>query len=158
MEAFQESQNIQLPQQQLEAAESTPTRPRKSAERPREPSPAGDRRSDRSHRESLGRQQRDREEQGRVRSRSRHTRATRSGVVELLVTARDNSDNHPRETIHVRGNTVSVFDHLGRPGIHRHLGRKRFVDKPTKVDHDQNKLDHLQQQLDQLVGQQYGFE
>ncbi|GMN66037.1 hypothetical protein TIFTF001_035104 [Ficus carica] len=59
------------------------------------------------------------EEPSRVRSRSRHTRITRSRAVEPPAIARDYPDNHLREIVNVRGSTTSVFDSLGRPGIYR---------------------------------------
>ncbi|GMN53919.1 hypothetical protein TIFTF001_023048 [Ficus carica] len=87
------------------------------ASRPQNPSPTGDRRSDRSNRESLERQQRDgNEEPGRVRSRSRHTQATRSGATEPLVDTRNHLNSNQREAMNVRRNTTSVFDRLGKPG------------------------------------------
>ncbi|GMN38402.1 hypothetical protein TIFTF001_007643 [Ficus carica] len=70
-----------------------------------------------------------------------------------------NPDDRRRETVNVKGSTTSVFDRLGRPEIHRRIGRERSVDKPAKdEDYSQNRLDQLQRQLDQLVGQQYGMD
>ncbi|GMN60139.1 hypothetical protein TIFTF001_029226 [Ficus carica] len=70
-----------------------------------------------------------------------------------------NPDNRRRETVNARGSTTSVFDRLGRPGVHRCIGRERSVDKPAKEEgYNQNRLDQLQRQLDQLVGQQYGMD
>ncbi|GMN46311.1 hypothetical protein TIFTF001_015481 [Ficus carica] len=61
-----------------------------------------------------------------------------------------------RETVNIKGSTTSVFNRLGRPGVHRRIGRERSVDKPVKdEDYNQNRLDQLQRQLDQLVGQQF---
>ncbi|GMN33649.1 hypothetical protein TIFTF001_041936 [Ficus carica] len=70
-----------------------------------------------------------------------------------------NPDDRRRETVNVKGSTTSVFDRLGRPKVHRRIGRERSVDKPAKdEDYIQNRLDQLQRQLDQLVGQQYGMD
>ncbi|GMN38330.1 hypothetical protein TIFTF001_007563 [Ficus carica] len=70
-----------------------------------------------------------------------------------------NPDNWRRETVNVRGSTTSVFDRLGRPGVHRRIGRERSVDKPAKEEgYNQNRLDQRQRQLDQLVGQHYGMD
>ncbi|GMN30318.1 hypothetical protein TIFTF001_044475 [Ficus carica] len=120
-----EAHNIQLPPVQQEAAESTQSRPPRSASRPRNPLPTGNR-SGRSNRENLGRQQRDgNEDPGRVCLRSRHTQATRSGAAEPLAAARNHPDNNLGEAENVRRNTTSVFDRLGRPGIHQRLARER---------------------------------
>ncbi|GMN20212.1 hypothetical protein TIFTF001_043029 [Ficus carica] len=51
MEAFRDTHNAQLPQQRTEAAESTPSRPPRSASRRCDPSPTAAR-SSRSHREN----------------------------------------------------------------------------------------------------------
>ncbi|GMN64580.1 hypothetical protein TIFTF001_033649 [Ficus carica] len=119
---------VQFPEQPPEAAESTPSRPPRSGSRPRNPSPTGTRGSDRTRRESPRRQQQERADPSRVRSRSRHSQATRSAAAEP-----------PAAT-----------------GVHRRIDRERSVDKPAKVeDYNQNRLDQLQRQLDQLVGQQY---
>ncbi|GMN63872.1 hypothetical protein TIFTF001_032942 [Ficus carica] len=154
-----EAHNVQLPLAQQEAAKSTPSKPPRSASRPRNPSPTGDR-SGRSNRESLEWQQRDKNEDlGRVRSRSRHTQATRSGAADPLAATRDHPDNNRGEAENVQRNTTSVFDRLGRPGIYRRLGREHSVDKSAiEENHDRRRLDHLQRQLDQLVGQQYVME
>ncbi|GMN33508.1 hypothetical protein TIFTF001_044803 [Ficus carica] len=138
--------------------ESTPTRPLGLVGQLQNLSPAADRRSDRTNRESLRRQQRD-EDPGRVRLRSRHTQATRSVAAEPLATTRHDPDHHRRETVNVRGSTTSVFDRLGRPGTSRQWFRDHSIDKPVKEEKgNQNRLDHLQRQLDQLMGQQYGRE
>ncbi|GMN46953.1 hypothetical protein TIFTF001_016135 [Ficus carica] len=109
--------------------------------------------------ESPRRQQLDRADPSRVRSRSRHSQATRSAAAEPPDTTGGMPGGRARETINVRGSTTSVFDRLGRPGVHRRIGRERSVDKPAKdEDNNQNRLDQLQRQLDQLVGQQYGMD
>nr|GMN22729.1 hypothetical protein TIFTF001_047477 [Ficus carica] len=147
---------VQFPEQPPEAAESTPSRPPRSGSRPRNPSPTGARGSDRTRRESPRRQQQERADPSRVRSRSRHSQATRSAAAEPPAATGGMLGGQARETINVRGNTTSVFDRLGRPGVHRRIGRERSVDKPAKdEDYNQNRLDQLQRQLDQLVGQQY---
>ncbi|GMN20723.1 hypothetical protein TIFTF001_043157 [Ficus carica] len=70
-----------------------------------------------------------------------------------------NPKDRRRETVNVRESTTSVFDRLGKPGVHRRIGWERSVDKPAKdEDYNQNRLDQLQRQLDQLVGQQYGMD
>ncbi|GMN21561.1 hypothetical protein TIFTF001_043341 [Ficus carica] len=150
---------VRLPEQPPEVAESTPSRPPRSDSRPRNPSPTGGRGSDRARRESPRRQQQERADPSRVRSRSRHSLATRSAAAEPPATTRGVPGDRARETINVRGSTTSVFDRLGRPGVHRRIGRERSVDKPAKdEDNNQNRLDQLQRQLDQLVGQQYGMD
>ncbi|GMN20743.1 hypothetical protein TIFTF001_043160 [Ficus carica] len=150
---------VRLPEQPPEVAESTPSRPPRSDSRPRNPSPTGGRGSDRARRESPRRQQRERADPSRVRSRSRHSLATRSAAAEPPATTRGVPGDRARETINVRGSTTSVFDRLGRPGVHRRIGRERSVDKPAKdEDNNQNRLEQLQRQLDQLVGQQYGMD
>ncbi|GMN39656.1 hypothetical protein TIFTF001_008883 [Ficus carica] len=79
--------------------------------------------SNRSNQEGLGRQQRDgNEDPSRVRSRSRHTQAIRTGAAEPLATARDNPDRDRGEAEDVRRNATSVFDPLGRPGIYQRIG------------------------------------
>ncbi|GMN22284.1 hypothetical protein TIFTF001_043490 [Ficus carica] len=148
-----------FPEQPPEAAESTPSRPPRSGSRPRNPSPTGARGSDRTRRESPRRQQQERADPSRVRSRSRHSQATRSAATEPPAATGGMPGGRARETINVRGSTTSVFDRLGRPGVHRRIGRERSVDKPAKDEnYNQNRLDQLQRQLDQLVGQQYGMD
>ncbi|GMN70838.1 hypothetical protein TIFTF001_055477, partial [Ficus carica] len=150
---------VRLPEQPPEVAESTPSRPPRSGSRPRNPSPTGGRGSDRERRESPRRQQQEQTDPSRVRSRSRHSLATRSAAAEPPAATRGVPVDRARETINVRGSTTSVFDRLGRPGVHRRIGRERLVDKPAKdEDNNQNRLDQLQRQLDQLVGQQYGMD
>ncbi|GMN49737.1 hypothetical protein TIFTF001_018895 [Ficus carica] len=150
---------VRLPEQPPEVAESTPSRPLRSDSRPRNPSPTGGRGSDRARRESPRRQQQERADPSRVRSRSRHSLATRSAAAEPPAATRGVPGDRARDTINVRGSTTSVFDRLGRPGVHRRIGRERSVDKPAKdEDNNQNRLDQLQRQLDQLVGQQYGMD
>ncbi|GMN70209.1 hypothetical protein TIFTF001_039254 [Ficus carica] len=150
---------VQFPEQPPEAAESTPSRPPRSGSRPRNHSPTGGRGSDRTHRESPRRQQQERADPSRVRSRSRHSQATRSAAAEPQAATGGMPGDRVRETVNVRGSTTSVFDRLGKPGVHRRIGRERYVDKPAKdEDYNQNRLDQLQQQLDQLVGQQYGMD
>ncbi|GMN25112.1 hypothetical protein TIFTF001_045916, partial [Ficus carica] len=51
----------------------------------------------------------------RVRSRSRHSLATRSAAAEPPATTRGVPGDRARETINVRGSTTSVFDRLGGP-------------------------------------------
>ncbi|GMN19976.1 hypothetical protein TIFTF001_045266 [Ficus carica] len=149
---------VQFPEQPPEVAESTLSRPPRSGSRPRNPSPTGGRGSDRTRRESPRLQQQERADPSRVRSRSRHSQATRSAAAEPPVTTGGMPGDRVRETVNVRGSTTSVFDRLGRPGVHRRIGRERSVDKPAKnEDYNQNRLDQLQRQLDQLVGQQYGM-
>ncbi|GMN54060.1 hypothetical protein TIFTF001_023183 [Ficus carica] len=139
-----------------EVAESTPSRPPRSGSRQRNPSPTGSRGNHRTRRESPRRQPQEWAEQSRVRSRSCHSQATRSVAAEPPAVTGGNPDDRRRETVNVRGNTTSVFDRLGRPGVHQRIGRERFVDKPAKdEDYNQNRLDQLQRQLDQLVGQQF---
>ncbi|GMN69159.1 hypothetical protein TIFTF001_038210 [Ficus carica] len=150
---------VQFPEEPPEVAESTPSRPPRSSSRPRNPSPTGDRGSDRTHRESPRRQPQERADPSRVRSRSRHSQATRSAAAEPPAVTGDMPGDRVRETVNVKGSTTSVFDRLGRPGVHRRIGRERSVDKPAKdEDYNQNRLDQLQRQLDQLVGQQYGMD
>ncbi|GMN47479.1 hypothetical protein TIFTF001_016657 [Ficus carica] len=150
---------VQFPDQPPEVAESTPSRPIRSGSRPRNPSPTGGRGSDRTRRESPRRQQQERADPSRVRSRSRHSRATRSAAAEPPAVTGGIPSDRVRETVNIRGSTTSVFDRLGRPGVHWRIGRERSVDKPAKdEDYNQNRLDHLQRQLDQLVGHQYGLD
>ena len=167
MEALRESRNAQPPREEPEAAESTPTRPARTASRPRNHSPSGDRRSHRSNRESPTRPHPAEAEPSRVRSRSRRTRTAPHGVAEHQAGPRSHPDDladagYPEDphvdAVNVRGST-SVFDRLGGPAIYRRLGRERSVDKPAKEENrGESRLDHLQRQLDQLVGQQYGLE
>ncbi|GMN30718.1 hypothetical protein TIFTF001_041495 [Ficus carica] len=158
MEAFHDTHNVQLPQWQPEEAESTPSRPPRSASRRRDLSPTAAR-SGRSHRESAGRQQREEGEPSRMRSRSRRWRINLSEVPEHLDPTGDNPDDDRREVINVRRNTPSVFDRLGRLEIYRRLGREGSVDKPAEREsRDQSRLDYLQRQIDRLVRQQYGLE
>ncbi|GMN61765.1 hypothetical protein TIFTF001_030860 [Ficus carica] len=83
----------------------------------------------------------------------------RSGAAKPPVMTGGYPDNRRRDTVNIRGSTTSVFDHLGRPGVHRRIVRERSIDKPAKEeDNNQNRLDQLQRQLDQLVGQQFGME
>ncbi|GMN47963.1 hypothetical protein TIFTF001_017147 [Ficus carica] len=127
--------------------------------RQRNPSPMGDRGSDRTQHESPRRQPQEWAEPSRVWSRSRHSQATRSEAAEPPAMTGGNPDNRRRETVNVRGSTTSVFDRLGRPGVHRRIGRERSVERPAKEEgYNQNRLDQLQRQLDQLVGQQYGMD
>ncbi|GMN20041.1 hypothetical protein TIFTF001_042983 [Ficus carica] len=150
---------VQFPEEPPEVAESTPSRPPRSGSRPRNPSPTGGRGSDRMRRESPRRQQQERADPSRVRSRNRHSQATRSAAVEPPAATGGMPGDRVRETVNVRGSTTSVFDLLGRPGVHCRIGRERSVDKPVKdEDYNQNRLDQLQRQLDQLVGQQYGMD
>ncbi|GMN63034.1 hypothetical protein TIFTF001_032108 [Ficus carica] len=150
---------VQFPEEPPEAAESTSSRPPRLGSRPHNPSPTGDRRSDRSHRESLGRQQQERAESSRVRSRSRHSQATCSGAAEPSVITGGYPDVCRRDTVNIRESTTYVFDRLGRLGVHRCIVRERSIDKPAKEeDNNQNRLDQLQRQLNQLVGQQFGME
>ncbi|GMN32756.1 hypothetical protein TIFTF001_041783 [Ficus carica] len=130
------------------------------------PSPTGDRRSDRPHRESLGLQQQERAEPSKLRSRSRHSQATRSGAAKPPMMTEGYPDVRRRDTMNIRGSTTSMFDRLGRPGVHQRIVRERSVDKPAKeednnqnrLDQLQRQLDQLQRQLDQLVGQQFWME
>ncbi|GMN60010.1 hypothetical protein TIFTF001_029099 [Ficus carica] len=150
---------VQFPEEPPEVAESTPSRPPRSGSRPRNPSPTGGRGSDRTRRESPRRQQQERADPSRVRSRSRHSQAIRSAAAGPPAATGGMPGDRVRETVNVRGSTTSVFDRLGRPGVHRRIGRERSVDKPAKdEDYNQNRLDQLQRQLDQLVGQQYGMD
>ncbi|GMN20414.1 hypothetical protein TIFTF001_043082 [Ficus carica] len=150
---------VQFPEQPPKVTESTPSRPPRSGSRPHNPSPTGGRGSDRTHHESPRRQQQERADPSRVRSRSRHSQATRSAAAEPSAATGGVPGDRVRETVNVRGSTTSVFDRLGRPGVHRRIGRERSVDKPAKCeDYNQNRLDQLQRQLDQLVGQQYGMD
>ncbi|GMN66517.1 hypothetical protein TIFTF001_035580 [Ficus carica] len=147
---------VQFPEEPPEVAESTPSRPPKSGSRQRNSSPTGGRGSDWTCHESPRRQPQEWAEPSRVRSRSRHSQATRSAAAEPPAMTGGNPDDRRRETVNVRGSTTSVFDRLGRPGVHRCIGRERSVDKPAKdEDYNQNRLDQLQRQLDQLVGQQF---
>ncbi|GMN49779.1 hypothetical protein TIFTF001_018933 [Ficus carica] len=158
MEAFRVTHNVQLPQRQPEATESTPSRPPRSASRRRDPSPTAAR-SGRSHWESAGKQQHEEGEPSRMRLRSRRSRINLSEAPEHPDPTGDNLDDDRREVINVRRNTPSVFDRLGRPEIYCHLGREALVDKPAEREsRDQIRLDYLQHQLDRLVGQQYGLE
>ncbi|GMN66784.1 hypothetical protein TIFTF001_035846 [Ficus carica] len=150
---------VQFPEEPPEVAESTPSRPLRSGSRLRNPSPTGGRGSDRTRRESPRWQLQERADPSRVRSRSRHSQATRSAAVVPPAATGGMPGDRVRETINVRGSTTSVFDRLGRPGVHRRIGQERSVDKPAKdEDYNQNRLDQLQRQLDQLVGQQYGMD
>ncbi|GMN53226.1 hypothetical protein TIFTF001_022362 [Ficus carica] len=152
MEAFRDAHNVQLPQQQPEATESTPNRPPRSASRRGDPSPTAVQ-SGRSHRESAGRQQHEEGEPSRMRSRSRRSRINLSEAPEHPDPTGNNPDDDRREVINVRKNTPSVFDRLGRPEIYRRLGREASVDKPVEREsRDQSRLDFLQRPLDRLVG------
>ncbi|GMN59472.1 hypothetical protein TIFTF001_028562 [Ficus carica] len=158
MEAFCDAHNVQLPQRQPEAAESTPNRPPRSASRCRDPSPTAVR-SGWSHRESAGRQQHEEGEPSRMRSRSRRSRVNLSEAPEHPDPTGNNPDDDRREVVNVRRNTLSVFNRLGKPEIYRRLGREASVDKPAEREScDQSRLDYLQRQLDRLVGQQYELE
>ncbi|GMN40212.1 hypothetical protein TIFTF001_009433 [Ficus carica] len=150
---------VQFPEEPPEVAESTPSRPPRSGSRQRNPSPMGSRGSDRTSRESPRRQPQEWAKSSRVRSRSRHSQATRSAAAEPSAMTGGNPDDRRRKTVNIRRSTTSVFDRLGRPGVHRRIGRERSVDKPAKdEDYNQNRLDQLQRQLDQFVGQQYGMD
>ncbi|GMN58485.1 hypothetical protein TIFTF001_027583 [Ficus carica] len=158
MEAFRDTHNVQLPQRQPEAAESTPSRPSRSASRRCDPSPTAAQ-SGRSHRESAGRQQHEEGEPRRMHSRSCRSRINLSEAPEHPDPIGANPDDDRREVINVRRNTPSVFDRLGMPEIYRRLGREASVDKPAEREsRDQSRLYYLQRQLDRLVGQQYGLE
>ncbi|GMN64342.1 hypothetical protein TIFTF001_033411 [Ficus carica] len=158
MEAFCDTHNAQLPQQQIEATELTPSRPPRSASRCRDPSPTAVR-SGRSHRESAGRQQLKEVEPSKMRSRSRRSRMNLSDAPEQPAPTKGNPGDDRREVANVRRNTPPVFDRLGRPEIYRRLGREALVDKPAEREsRDQSWLDYLQRQLDRLIGQQYGLE
>ncbi|GMN49655.1 hypothetical protein TIFTF001_018818 [Ficus carica] len=158
MEAFRDTHNVQLPQRQPEAAESTPSRPPRSASRRRDPSPTAAR-SGRSHRKSAGRQQHEEGEPSRMLSRSRRSRINLLEAPEHPDPIGDNPDDDCREVVNVRRNTPSVFDSLGRPEIYRRLGREASFDKSAEREsRNQSRLDYLQCQLDRLVGQQYGLE
>ncbi|GMN19239.1 hypothetical protein TIFTF001_039757 [Ficus carica] len=139
---------------------SQSTRQPRSTGRPQNLSPATNRRSNRTNQESLGHQQRDEEyNPGRECSRSHNNQATRSRAAAPLVTTRHDPDQYRRDTMNVRGSTISVFDRLGRAGASPHRVQDRSVDKPTKEENDdQNRLDHLQRQLDLLMGQRYELE
>ncbi|GMN65572.1 hypothetical protein TIFTF001_034643 [Ficus carica] len=113
---------VQFPEQPPEAAESTPSRPPRSGSRPRNPLPTGARGSDRTRRESPRRQQQERADPSRVRSRSCHSQATRSAAAEPPAATGGMPGGRARETINVRGSTTSVFDRLGRLGVHRRMG------------------------------------
>ncbi|GMN62593.1 hypothetical protein TIFTF001_031679 [Ficus carica] len=122
---------VQFPEEPPEVAESTPSRPPRSGSRPRNPSPTGGRGSNRTRRESPRRQPQERADPSRVRSRSRHSQATRSAAVEPPAVTGGMPSDRVRETVNIRGSTTSVFDRLGRPGVHRRIGRERSVDKPA---------------------------
>ncbi|GMN48427.1 hypothetical protein TIFTF001_017594 [Ficus carica] len=143
MEAFRDAHNVQLPQRQPEAAESTPNRLPRSASRRRDPSPTAIR-SGRSHQENAGRQQHEEGEPSRMRSRSRRSKVNLSEAPEHPDPTGNNPDDDRREVINVTRNTPLVFDRLGRPDIYRRLGRKASVDKPAEREsRDQSRLDYL---------------
>ncbi|GMN70614.1 hypothetical protein TIFTF001_039655 [Ficus carica] len=142
MDAHREAHNVQLPQAQPEAAESTPTRPSGEVGQQRNLSPEAERRSNWTNRESLRHQPQEVElDPGRERSRSHNYQATNSRAATPPATTRHDR----RDTINVRRSTTSVFDHLGGAGVSRQRIRDRSVDKPAKKEIDnQNRLDHLQ--------------
>ncbi|GMN67604.1 hypothetical protein TIFTF001_036673 [Ficus carica] len=128
---------VQFPEEPPEVAESMPSRPPRS--------------------DSLQRNPRQRATGGAIGRATRARGGSRRTAAEPPAMTGGNPDNRRRETVNVKGNTTSVFDRLGRSGVHRRIGRERSVDKPAKKEgYNQNILD--QRQLDQLVGQQCGMD
>ncbi|GMN32804.1 hypothetical protein TIFTF001_048206 [Ficus carica] len=126
---------VQLSEEPPEVAESTPSRPPRSGNRQHNPSPTGGRGSDWTRHESPRRLQQEWAEPSRVRSRSRHSQATRSAAAEPSAMTDGNPDNRRRETVNVRGSTTSVFDRLRRPGVHRRIARGPAIrDGPAGSD------------------------
>ncbi|GMN75006.1 hypothetical protein TIFTF001_053968, partial [Ficus carica] len=128
VDAFRDTHNIQLPQQSPEVAESTPSRPPRSASRRRDPSPVAAR-SDLS------------DAPDQPAPAGDNPRDVREEIANIRRNTPSVFDRLGRPDIYRRlGREVSVDQTAERE------------------NRDQSRLDYLQRQLDRLVGQQYGLE